>query len=211
MTPPRVLALCVFRDGDRVALGPSGEVESGEYGVQAVARLTGGAAAQVQALGTLENVGPAGHEVVLVYAARSSSPGALAWKTLDELRQGPEPARPDGLLELLAPMPYSALPAYQQRVADFVDAAGLRAGVEARTLDLVSEVGEVAKEVLKGSRYGDAPFDPPPTWPGELADAFFSLACLANATNVDLDRALDGALAKYRDRLMKRGDAGSGR
>jgi NTP pyrophosphatase (non-canonical NTP hydrolase) len=149
-----------------------------------------------------------------VYEARPAELAALppgAWKTVDELRRGPEPLYPTGLLELLAPMPYSALPAYQQRVADFVDAAGIRAGVEARTLDLVSEVGEIAKEVLKGSDYGDAPFDPPPGWADELADVFFALACLANATNVDLDKALDGAIAKYRDRLMKRGDPGSGR
>lgn len=108
-------------------------------------------------------------------------------------------------------MPYSGLPGYQRRVADFVDAAGMRAGVESRTLDLVSEVGEVAKEVLKATQYGEAPFDTPPDWADELGDLFFSLACLANATNVDLDRALDGALAKYRARLTTRGDAGSGR
>jgi 8-oxo-dGTP pyrophosphatase MutT (NUDIX family)/NTP pyrophosphatase (non-canonical NTP hydrolase) len=214
-----------------------GGIDPGEHGRQTIAREIreelGADVANVRYLGTVENVftyaGKAGHEIVLVYDAdfvdrslygrdeiaiyqqETDRHERAVWKTLDELRGGPDPLYPTGVLDLLQPMPYSALPAYQQRVADFVDAAGLRAGVEARTLDLVSEVGEVAKEVLKGSAYGDAPFDPPSTWADELADAFFSLACLANATNVNLDHALEGALAKYRERLIKRGDAGSGR
>jgi NTP pyrophosphatase (non-canonical NTP hydrolase)/8-oxo-dGTP pyrophosphatase MutT (NUDIX family) len=218
--------------GSRFYRPLGGGIEFGEHGLQTVARELGeemgAAVANVRYLGTLENVftyaGETGHEIVLIYDGElvdrslyerhhlpfDSSERAV-WKSLDELRAGPEPLYPTGLLELLAPMPYGALPAYQQRVADFVDSAGLRTGVESRALDLVSEVGEVAKEVLKATRYGDAPFDTPPTWADELADVFFSLACLANATNVDLDRALEGALRKYQSRLLGRGDAGSGR
>jgi len=107
--------------------------------------------------------------------------------------------------------PYADLPAFQERVASFVDMHALRAGAEARVMDLVSEVGEVAKEVLKATRYGEQPFATSPAWSDELADVFFSLICLANATNVNLDQALDGALEKYRQRLAGRGDAGSGR
>jgi NTP pyrophosphatase (non-canonical NTP hydrolase) len=99
----------------------------------------------------------------------------------------------------------------QARVADFVAAHALDASVETRMLDLASEVGELAKEVLKGSQYGRAPFAPPAGWDGELADAFFALLCLANSTGVDLDAALTAALAKYAARLATRGDAGSGR
>ena len=107
--------------------------------------------------------------------------------------------------------PYTDLPAIQERVASFVDMHALRAGAEARVMDLVSEVGEVAKEVLEATRYGEQPFATTAAWPDELADVFFSLICLANATNVDLDQALEGALEKYRQRLIARGDAGSGR
>jgi NTP pyrophosphatase (non-canonical NTP hydrolase) len=106
--------------------------------------------------------------------------------------------------------PPSLAPA-QARVGLFVAAHDIDAPVEARLLDLVSEVGELAKEVLKGSGYGRAPFAPPEGWDGELADALFALLCLANSTGVDLDTALTAALAKYADRLATRGDAGSGR
>jgi NTP pyrophosphatase (non-canonical NTP hydrolase) len=107
--------------------------------------------------------------------------------------------------------PYTDLPPYQERVASFVDMHALRAGAEARLLDLVSEVGELAKEVLEATRYGEQPFATTAAWDEELADVFFSLICLANATNVNMDTALEGALEKYRRRLAGRGDAGSGR
>jgi NTP pyrophosphatase (non-canonical NTP hydrolase) len=74
----------------------------------------------------------------------------------------------------------------QRAVAGFVEEAGIEAPVEARLLDLVSEVGE-------------------------LGDVLFSLVCIANTTGVDLGAALDGALGKYRERLTLGDDAWSGR
>jgi NTP pyrophosphatase (non-canonical NTP hydrolase) len=102
-------------------------------------------------------------------------------------------------------------PEFQQKVGDFVAETSLETNVQSRLLDLVSELGEVAKEVLKGSQYGREPFSPTIHWENELADAFFSLICLANSTGVNLDTALDQVLEKYRGRLSARGDAGSDR
>lgn len=102
-------------------------------------------------------------------------------------------------------------PSTQQRVAAFVAEHGLEAPATARLLDLVSEVGELAKEALKGSRYGQDTFQPTATWPDELGDCYFALLGLANRTGVDLDAVLARVLAKYRERLGQRGDAGSGR
>jgi NTP pyrophosphatase (non-canonical NTP hydrolase) len=104
----------------------------------------------------------------------------------------------------------SEMSSLQRTVASFVGEAGIEAPVEARLLDLVSEVGELAREVLDATNYGRAPFRPPDGWSGELGDAFFSLICLANSTGVDLEAALDGALDKYRRRLALGGDPGSG-
>lgn len=102
-------------------------------------------------------------------------------------------------------------PNFQKRVAQFVAAHDLETGVEARLLDLISELGEVAKEVLKGSEYGRVPFHPTAEWEQELADAFFALICIANSTGVNLDTALDDVIMKYTTRLTSEGDAGSGR
>jgi NTP pyrophosphatase (non-canonical NTP hydrolase) len=101
-------------------------------------------------------------------------------------------------------------PNFQKAVAEFVQEHQLEASVEARLIDLLSEMGELAKEALKGSDYGKTAFTQTPAWEEELADAFFSLVCLANSTDVDLEKALEYALAKYETRLSEKGDAGSG-
>ncbi len=103
------------------------------------------------------------------------------------------------------------LPAFQLAVARFVEAHALEAPPAIRLLDLVSEAGEVAKELLTGTRYGREEFRPGATWAEELADLYFALVCVANSTGVNLETALEAALAKYAARLAERGDAGSGR
>jgi NTP pyrophosphatase (non-canonical NTP hydrolase) len=105
----------------------------------------------------------------------------------------------------------SEISTLQRTVASFVEEAGIEAPVEARLLDLVSEVGELSKEVLEVTRYGRTPFNSPDGWVGELGDVFFSLVCIANSTGVDLGTALDGTLDKYRQRRTLGGDVGSGR
>jgi NTP pyrophosphatase (non-canonical NTP hydrolase) len=97
----------------------------------------------------------------------------------------------------------------QERVKAFVESHGLQTDVAHRVLDLASELGEVAKEVLKGTNYGAATFKPGPNWDSELGDLMFALACIANSTGVDLENALEGALKKYSDRIAKTKSAAS--
>ncbi len=102
------------------------------------------------------------------------------------------------------------MPEFQQTVAAFVRENELEAPVHARVLDLVSEVGELAKEILKVTDYGRESFRPTEEWSSELADILFSLTCVANSTGVELETALSEALDKYGERLAKKGHAGSG-
>ena len=74
----------------------------------------------------------------------------------------------------------------------------------------MSEIGELAKEALKGSDYGKTRFTQTEAWEEELADAFFSLVCIANSTGVDLEKALEKVLIKYKNRINNKGNAGSG-
>jgi NTP pyrophosphatase (non-canonical NTP hydrolase) len=102
----------------------------------------------------------------------------------------------------------------QRQVAEFVERHGLDAAVPYRLLDLVSEVGELSKELLKSVDYGKS--EPRlsgqrDTWEEELGDVLFSLICVANSTGVDLEQALRKAMAKYRERIRSERDAGSGR
>lgn len=103
------------------------------------------------------------------------------------------------------------LPRIQERVAEFVRGNSLEISVEHRLLDLVSEAGELAKEVLQDSSYGSRPFTSTSAWADEIGDVLFSLACLANSTSVDMEQALDRVLRKLDERIAKKGHAGSER
>ena len=98
---------------------------------------------------------------------------------------------------------------WQAEVARFVDAHELETSETARMLDIVSEVGELAKEILQGSDYGAGSVALKATWPLEMGDTLFALICLANITEVSLKQALAQAMAKYRARLEATGEAGS--
>jgi NTP pyrophosphatase (non-canonical NTP hydrolase) len=99
---------------------------------------------------------------------------------------------------------------FQSRVADFVEQFSLDAGAEVRLMDLLAELGELAKEVLSGNQYGKSPFSVPSSWEDEMGDVFFSLICLANVTGVDLEQSLDKALVKYQIRREQKRQIGSG-
>ena len=97
----------------------------------------------------------------------------------------------------------------QQRVVEFVAAHELEAPPEFRVLDLVSEVGEVAKDAAESTAYGSSPATLS-VESDEIGDVLFSLLALSNALEIDAGEALDEALAKYENRMANRGDPSSG-
>jgi NTP pyrophosphatase (non-canonical NTP hydrolase) len=98
---------------------------------------------------------------------------------------------------------------WQRSVAEFAHRYSLLHGPVIHALDLVSEVGEVAKEVLLGTDYGQRALQSRPRLADELGDALYSLLVLAEACGVDAGDALDAALDRYECRLTERGKAGS--
>jgi NTP pyrophosphatase (non-canonical NTP hydrolase) len=97
----------------------------------------------------------------------------------------------------------------QREVALFTQRHHLQHDVETHALDLVSEVGELAKEVLLATDYGRRP---PPSrleLANEIGDALYSLLALAQVCGVDAGAALGATLRKYERRLAERGEAGS--
>lgn len=99
----------------------------------------------------------------------------------------------------------------QQKVKEFVEKYNLEHSVEISTLDLVTEIGEVAKEIIKSTNYGKEEPKEREELKGELGDAFYSFIVLANKHNINLEEALDTVLRKYEARLKDKGSAGSGR
>lgn len=98
---------------------------------------------------------------------------------------------------------------WQRKVVEFEQRSGQTASVEHRLIDLVSEVGELAKEVLKGNQYGKETFKITDEWLLELGDCIYSLCSLANLTHCNLEQALEAALAKYEHRFSKKGNSSS--
>lgn len=80
--------------------------------------------------------------------------------------------------------------------------------VYARCLDIISEMGELSKEVLKGSDYGNKEFVKNNDFEMEFGDVMYSLLSLANECKIDANKCLDLVLEKYKQRLTK-GSMGS--
>jgi NTP pyrophosphatase (non-canonical NTP hydrolase) len=88
----------------------------------------------------------------------------------------------------------------QQRVAAFVEAHGLETPPEFRLLDLVSELGEVAKNATESTDYGAEP-DQLDLESDEIGDVLFALLAVAESVDIDAGDALDQSLAKYAERM----------
>lgn len=99
----------------------------------------------------------------------------------------------------------------QNKVVDFVENNELETNIEVRLIDLISEIGELSKENLKISNYGKEEFKKTEEWESEFGDVLFSLICIANNTDIDLEKSLNKALDKYKKRNKLKGDISSGK
>ncbi len=99
----------------------------------------------------------------------------------------------------------------QEQIKLFCLHHGMITSSETRILDVLSELGEVSKEILKASEYGTKKAEPTDDLQGEMGDLLFSIIQLANESNVDLDAAIKDVMKKYEKRIKEKGDAGSGR
>ncbi len=97
----------------------------------------------------------------------------------------------------------------QTLIKKFVDERNIGTSTENRMLDLLSESGELAKEVLKGSDYGKRLFIKNKAFDAEFGDVFFSLVCLANQTDINLETLIVNALDKYDKRFKEHHHIGS--
>ena len=99
----------------------------------------------------------------------------------------------------------------QSLVRKFTENKKINSPVEVRIIDLTSELGELSKEVLKGTKYGNKEFEKTEEWDSEIGDVLFSLICIANQTETNLENCLKYVLDKYEKRFTNKGDLGSGR
>lgn len=80
-----------------------------------------------------------------------------------------------------------------------------------RYIDLVSEVGELGKELLKATDYGTIISRKNETMTEEMGDCLFSIFALCCALDLDAETALNVAINKYQKRFGQKGSIDSGR
>ena len=85
----------------------------------------------------------------------------------------------------------------QDKVKNFCEQHNLSTFSEARFLDLVSELGELSKEILLQSDYGKKTIDHSARLEEEVGDTIFSLIALSNSLDIDMEAALVKVLKKY--------------
>ena len=102
----------------------------------------------------------------------------------------------------------------QSLVKDFNDKNGRSSSpleCEERLMDIQSEVGELAKEYLKATNYGQNKFVLTEDFEFELGDVLYSVLSLAEEQNVDAKNSLLKVLNKYQERIDKKKNMGSGK
>ena len=99
----------------------------------------------------------------------------------------------------------------QEQVARLMEEHRLMSDPKERFLDLSSELGELAKELLKAGGYGEKKPEITPGLTEELGDCVFSLLALCRSLGVNAEEAFEQTMEKYRQRLALTGRADSGR
>ena len=97
----------------------------------------------------------------------------------------------------------------QGLVSQMVKRYDLETTPELRYVDLTTEIGELGKELLKGSDYGKKKLEKTDNLESEIGDTLFSLTCIANSLNIDLQTALINVMRKYKNRFNQKGSIGS--
>ena len=97
----------------------------------------------------------------------------------------------------------------QEKVEEAVKKYNLSGDASVKYIDLTSEIGELGKEILKGNDYGMKEFEKTEDTAMELGDVLFSLICVANELDIDMDGALDAVLIKYARRFEEKSSIGS--
>ena len=98
----------------------------------------------------------------------------------------------------------------QELVQEFCDKYYVDCKIENRILDVISEIGELSKEVLKSTDYGAIELNScSEELTLEFGDVLFSLIALANKLDINMETALNLAMHKYEKRFQLRNSIGS--
>ena len=95
----------------------------------------------------------------------------------------------------------SVIKTTQLKVRIFNKENDLALPIQTRVLDIISEFGELSKEILKSSAYGTKPVIVSKELTSEFGDVLYSVISLANSLDIDLEECLMSVLDKYKSRI----------
>ncbi|MCL2372494.1 MAG: MazG-like family protein [Defluviitaleaceae bacterium] len=98
----------------------------------------------------------------------------------------------------------------QKQTQQFLTQHNLYRTAATRYIDLVSEVGELGKEILTATAYGKTELQPTASITEEIGDAIFSMMALCCELNINAEAALAKAIEKYQHRFATKGHIASG-
>lgn len=96
-----------------------------------------------------------------------------------------------------------------EKVSEFNAEYGVKHNPIMQVLDIVSELGELSKEFLRGTDYELGDVETTKEIEIEIGDIFYSLISLANELDLDLEDCLSLVLEKYSRRFALNGDLSS--
>lgn len=99
----------------------------------------------------------------------------------------------------------------QEIVENFIKKYNLSCGEKIRYIDLVSEIGELGKEIIKSCNYGKIESSYTVEAEEEMGDCLFALIALCCEMNIDANSALNNAMVKYNNRFSVKGEISSGK
>ena len=97
----------------------------------------------------------------------------------------------------------------QQKVTEFIKKHQLDCDYQTRYIDLVSEIGEIGKQILTDTNYNATKIKISNDLILEIGDGLFSLLALCHALDIDSQTALSLALEKYQHRFVQSGKISS--
>ena len=97
----------------------------------------------------------------------------------------------------------------QKTIELFMQEYVLSTDIQARYVDLISEVGELGKEINTSTDYGTRTYEVTASTQEELGDCIFSLLALCVSLKIDAKQALQEAMLKYELRFHEKGHVGS--
>lgn len=83
--------------------------------------------------------------------------------------------------------------------------------VHTRLIDIISEMGELSKEYIKSTNYGNSQFVLTDSFKEEYGDVLYSMLSLASELGINSDECIDTVLEKMKNRIAKHNNIGSGK